>query len=631
MCGISGIYKLSERASLEDIDYGSLNAKLHHRGPDSQGILLHDHIILGHSRLAITDLGALGHQPMISSCGQYRIVFNGEIYNYAELKKEIQKIKPSLNFKSHSDTEIILESFAIWGAKAVYKWNGMFSMAIWDDADESLWLFRDRMGEKPLYYYHDHKYFCFASELKFIEALPFFTPETDQRSVVDFLHLGLIPDPFTIYSNVHKLRAGFYMHISNAQIVEQPYWQTTDSILPECFSNEEEAAARLEELLQQSVASRLSPNLTNGIFLSGGIDSSALAAMAAKSGNGKLLSFSLGFDNLKHNENRHAEKVARHLGIEHHSVNVSSREAADELEKLPYVFDEPFGDSSAIAVLLLSKYASKKVKVVLTGEGSDELFFGYGRYGWSKYLSNPLVWGSRHLLSKILRSGNARQRRAGGLLDTDRNGLHSHTLSHDHNLFTLKELSMNLKGFSRPKYTNSFADLRRDLSMPEQQALFDLDFYLKDDLLVKLDRAAMYYSLESRCPFLDPELVAFALNLSPSLKVRNGSRKYLLKKVLYKYVPQNYFHRPKQGFAIPLQEWLKNDFKHLVNEYLDPALIKKAGWFEPSYVHGLKTAFFNGKENLSNRLWNLMLLHKWYGQKMAGSNSKILSLTSAGE
>jgi asparagine synthase (glutamine-hydrolysing) len=296
---------------------------------------------------------------------------------------------------------------------------------------------------------------------------------------------------------------------------------------------------------------------------------------------------------------------------------------------LSYVFDEPFADSSAIAVLLLSKYAKNYVKVVLTGEGGDELFFGYGRYRWAKYLGNPLIWNSRHLVSKVLQCGNTRHRRAAGLFEIDKAGLHSHTLSHDQNLFSLKELSQHLKVFSQPKYKMQPDELRRKLTLSEQQAFFELDFYLKDDLLVKLDRAAMYYSLESRCPFLDPELVSFALNLSPALKIKNDQQKYLLKKVLYKHLPQNYFERPKQGFAIPLQEWLKSDFKQLLNEYLDVSIIKKAGWFEPGYVNDLKKAFFNGKEYLSNRLWTLMLLHKWYAQKMLHSNTKILSLTSA--
>jgi len=628
MCGISGIYKISKKASLENVDFHFLNTRLHHRGPDAHGILTQEDIIMGHRRLAITDLSSVADQPMISNCGRYRIVFNGEIYNYLELKKEIPKVKPQLNFNSSSDTEVILESFAIWGARAVYKWNGMFSIAIWDNEDGTLWLFRDRMGEKPLYYYYDEEYFCFASELKFIEALPFFKRDIDQKSVTDFLHLGLIPDPYTIYRNVYKLRSGHYMHISSDEIVEKAYWEIQDSLSPDCIEDEKEAVDTLEELLLDSVRLRLSKNLTNGIFLSGGIDSSMVAAMASACQRNNVISFSLGFDDVRHNENRHAEKVASYLGLQHHSVHVTAKEAAQEFQNLSNVFDEPFADSSAIAVLLLSKHARKHVKVILSGEGSDELFFGYGRYRWARYLSNPLVWNSRHFLSRILQSGNDRYKKAAGVFDVERENIYNHTLSHDHNLFSLKELQQNLITYHSPKYFQDKIELRRKLTLAEQQSLFELGFYLKDDLLVKLDRSAMYYSLEARCPFLDEKLVAFALNISPSLKIKNETQKYVLKKVLYKYLPSKYFERPKQGFSVPLPQWLKNDFKCLVDEYLDESVIKKAGWFQPQYITQLKNAFLNGQDHLANRLWALLLLHKWFHQKILSGTASASSVSA---
>lgn len=606
---------MSAAASFEAVQFNQDNDPLKHRGPDAGGCVVHDRMILRHRRLSITDAGFSGNQPMLSACGRYHVVFNGEIYNHQTLKKEIQQLKPALQFKSSSDTEVVLESFAIWGANAVYKWDGMFSLAIWDIQEECLWLFRDRMGEKPLYYFYNDEYFVFASELKVIEQLPFFNRNINKDSIIKYLHLGIVPDPSTIYEHVYKMQAGTYLSLTGGEIFEKSFWEIKNCIHPVVVKDEETAMHELEGLLRQSVSERLSKDLVNGIFLSGGIDSSVIAAMAAQNSDSKLMSFSLGFDRSPYNENKYGEDIAAYLGIKHHSVSATLAEAAVEFHNLTDVFDEPFADSSALAVLLLSKFAKDHVKVVLSGEGGDELFLGYGRYNWSKYLSNPLLWKSRHLVSMVLSNGNQRHQKAAGLFDVERKNIYSHTISHDHQLFSLNVLNENFIGFHEPQFEFD-EKLNRQLSFAEKQALFEMSFYLKDDLLVKLDRSAMYYSLETRCPFLDESLVSFALNLPPSLKIKNEEQKYLLKKVLFRHIPKHYFDRRKQGFAIPLAKLLQTDLSYLLDEYLNDDIVKKAEFFKPSFISALKKQFRNGSEMLANKLWALVLLHKWFVQKM---------------
>lgn len=607
---------MSEAASFDAFDFIGANDLLKHRGPDAGGHLTYKRVILGHRRLSITDASAPASQPMVSSCGRYTLVFNGEIYNHETLKKEMQQLKPFLQFKSSSDTEVVLESFAIWGANAVYKWNGMFSLAIWDEEEECLWLFKDRMGEKPLYYFHDGQFFVFASELKVIEQLPFFKRKINRQSVVQYLHIGVIPDPSTIYENVFKVPAGSYLSISDQTIYTKAYWETQNCIDSSVVDDEKTAILQLEDLLYKSVNERLSKDLINGIFLSGGVDSSMIAAITARNSESKTMSFSLGFNASNNNENKYAESIAGYLGMKHHSVTVTLAEAATEFENLADIFDEPFADSSALAVSLLSKYAKDYVRIILSGEGADELFLGYGRYNWSKYFESSLLWKSRHVVSKVLSNGNPRHQKAAGLFDVERKNIYSHTISNDHLLFSIKELTENFIEFREPKFEFDDTHLNRHLSIAEKQALFEMSFYLKDDLLVKLDRSAMVHSLETRCPFLEEKLVGLALNLSPALKMKNADQKYLLKKVLFKHIPAKYFDRRKQGFSIPLAKILQTNLSYLLEEYLNDDVVRRAGFFKPSFIRSIKNQFCSGSETIANKVWTLIILHKWFVQKM---------------
>lgn len=610
MCGITGIF--SKQATVNYIQ--QMTNSLLHRGPDAEGFYYNHQVALGHRRLSILDLSESGNQPMFSHCGRYVMVYNGEVYNYQEIAAELQEnSKHPIQFKSSSDSEVILEAYAFWGINFIEKLNGMFAIAIYDIQEEELLLIRDRIGIKPLFYFKDDSQLIFASELKAFKILNHLNLKINFDAIPYFLNLGFIPAPYTIYHNIFKLQPGEYLRINKSNFELKSYWNIADKINKDVINSEKEAIVKISDLLASSVQYQLKSDVPFGVFLSGGIDSSLITAQAVAIANTSINTFSIGFKEQKFNESQYAAKVAKHLGTNHHEFIVSENDALELAEKLIDIYDEPFADSSAIPTLLVSKLAKSKVTVTLSGEGGDELFMGYGSHIWAKRLANPLVEQNKKIIKFLLSFFKENKyKRATHLFDNvNKEIINQHIFSQEQYYFSNIELSALL-------YKNNFNNqlplpvaFSRVLTPMEKQAIFDLCYYLPGDLLTKVDRASMYYSLETRVPFLDHRVIELALNISPDLKFKNGISKYILKEILYQYLPKEFFNRPKQGFAIPLSKWLKKDLNYLIEKYLNESVIKHFNIVHYNYVELLITRFKNGEEYLYNRIWLLIILHYW--------------------
>ncbi len=612
MCGIAGFFSIKGVFNANEIQ--AMTNTLAHRGPDAEGHFSDGVIAMGHKRLSIIDLSTDANQPMHSHCGNYTMVFNGEIYNYAEIAQEI-----GIKAKTNSDTEIILEAFVKWGSSFVNKMNGMFAIAIYCHVSKELFLFRDRIGIKPLYYYFNENQLAFASEIKALLALEYINKhkQINSSAVRSFLQLGYIPEPESIYANIKKLSKGHYACFNGKELKISAYWKLTAKIQNGVICDEQEAKEQLTELIKDSVKYRLIADVPYGTFLSGGVDSSLVSAVAQKTTNHQLKTFSIGFDDAKFNETHFARQVAKHIESDHYEFILTEQEALNHVPDIFKYYDEPYADSSAIPTMLVSKMARQHVTMTLSGDGGDELFHGYGSYLWANRLNNPLTHLSRKAVKGIFNKGSSRFKRIGYLFDYEKKeSLKAHIFSQEQYFFSQKELSklVNKEYENQILLNDDYNDLLRPLNAAEQQALFDLHYYLPDDLLTKVDKASMRYSLETRVPLLDHRIVEFALNLDSDLKIKNGNAKYLLKQVLYDYVPQSIFDRPKWGFGIPLVKWLKADLNFLMDDYLSEELIKKAGFVNFSIVENLIKRFnTNNEDYLYNRIWVLICLHRWYG------------------
>jgi asparagine synthase (glutamine-hydrolysing) len=600
MCGITGFF--SSNNNFSESNLRSMTQKLYHRGPNAGGYFFDSICGLGHRRLSILDLSEQANQPMHSS--NFVIVYNGEVYNFNEIAKDLQ-----LNLTTSSDSEVILQAFIKKGIDFVHELNGMFALAIYDKQKQELYLLRDRIGIKPLYYFWDGNKFAFASELKSLSQL---NQEINPAAIHDFLHLGYIPTPKSIYKNIFKLPAGSWLKISKLGLEIKKYWDLKDNISQNTLTSEIEATEQLHNLLQSSVKYRLISDVPLGIFLSGGIDSSLVAALAANLSNTKINTFSIGFKESQFNESEFAKKVANHLDTNHDEFMISTTEAKQLIPNLVDIYDEPFADSSAIPTMLVSKLAKEYVTVVLGGDGGDELFFGYGMYQWAQRLSNPFLKTFRKPISNILKLLKANKyQKASELFNyPDEHNLRNHIFSQEQSLFSNQELT---KLLTNPciETPNTVINCNRILTVMEKQALFDLEYYLPDELLVKVDRATMQHSLEARVPLLDYRVIEFALNLSPKLKYKNGISKYLLKQILYKYIPKEFFNRPKCGFSIPLVEWLQTDLKYLLDDYLNEKIINNFGIVKYEQVQQMKRQFLAGNSYVYGRLWALIILHQF--------------------
>ncbi len=607
MCGLAGIY---DKNGVSQQDVKQMTDAIAHRGPDAEGFFVDGDFGLGHRRLSIIDLSTAANQPMRSHCGRYWMVFNGEVYNYREIAKELD-----VKLKTTGDSEVVLEAFAKWGPQMANRLNGMFVIVIFDSLERKFYFFRDRIGIKPLYVYRKGGKMAFASEIKAIVAMNEAVKLTvNPEAIPYFLHLGYIPQPLTIYNEVEKFPSGSWAVWDGNSFETRSYWTAAEKISSTVISDEVEAKAQLRELLEASVKRRLISDVPFGTFLSGGIDSSVVTALAQQVSADRLKTFSIGFEDAKHDESGFARQVSDHLGTEHFEYRVTEKDALELVPTIIPRFDEPFADSSAIPTMLVSKMARQEVTMTLSGDGGDELFHGYGMYNWAKRLADPAMKALSWPISKALSFGNDRYKRISKVFDhPGHDQLHSHIFSQEQYMFSTAEINRLLvnpshSGLSLLKLNSK---LTRKLTPSEDQAMFDIGLYLKGDLLTKVDIASMRYSLEARVPILDHTVVEFALNLDPKLKVKNGVQKYLLKEVLYDLVPRKIFDRPKWGFSVPLCKWLKTDLSYLIHENLNKKVVNEHGYVKWEEVEKLLRLFRSGQDHLYNRIWLLILLHAW--------------------
>ncbi len=603
MCGIAGIVSLlpSDHRSIAE-----MSRALAHRGPDASGLWQNEFVSLAHRRLSIIDVSTAANQPMLSHCGRYVIVFNGEIYNFNKLANRLTHAFPekyrARGFKTGSDTEIVLELFASEGPAAVSLLEGMFAFVIFDQQTGSLYLFRDRLGIKPLFYAQKDGFFAFASELRsLMKALDSKTVDLD--SVACFLHLGYFPEPATLISEAQRFPAANYAVLKDQQLSFQRYWKPEDFVGQPDFRSEEQVLTEFRSLLGQAVGDSMISDVPLGVFLSGGIDSSLVASIAASCSASPIKTFTVSSPDSAHDESQFAKAIARHLCTEHYEMPADEKTLCSLAMPLLGEMDEPMADSSFFPVYIISKFAREKVTVALGGDGGDELFQGYGAYRWANRLNRVWLRMARPLAATALKG----RRHAQFFHPETAKSLYSNIFSIEQNLFSSWEL---------PRLRLTLPEgFRQNLLMPkgllpeEQQAFFDLTHYLKDDLLVKVDRASMLTSLEVRPPLLDHRLVEAALNLPLKYKAGHAKTKILLRKILSEYIPADLFERPKRGFSIPMQRWLRNELSFLPSSYLqDPSLrIFRIVPFDE--VQNLLQKWMSGKYNwYFNRVWALVVL-----------------------
>lgn len=610
MCGIGGIISFNAAVSSKLLE--GVSEAISHRGPDAKGLFLNETKTCGlvHRRLSIIDVASHSNQPMTITSGRYTISFNGEVYNFEELRKEL--IDVGAEFSTNSDTEVVLNAYIEWGKECVNHFNGMFAFAVWDEKEAKLELFRDRLGIKPLYFIKTDEMFAFASEIKALVPLAK-DLSWNNDAVHHFFRLGYIPEPRTIYEHIHKFPKGHLGLVSSRSLKIEPYWNVNEKIEMSTVSDMASAKAEYHKMLKESVRLRLKSDVPFGVFLSGGIDSSTVAAVAQSETKDKINTFSIGFKESKFNESEYAKKVANHLGTNHHEYTLSHNDAQELIEKIPSWYSEPFADTSAIPTYLVSKMAKASVKMVLTGDGGDEQFMGYGMYDWAERLSKPMIKRLKSPIGFALsNSGKLRLKRASEYFRFDaQTALHTHIFSVDQYFYSERE---TMRFF---KFNQEFTELKvqkgaRNLTPRENQALFDLNYYLTDDLLTKVDRATMLNGVEARVPLLDHNLIEYTLNLDEKLKVNDGSSKVLLKEVLYEYLPKELFDRPKWGFGIPLQKWLSDELKPLLEKYVNKDLLDEVGIYNATEILELKKEFLNGKSYLYNKLWLVIVFNIWF-------------------
>lgn len=611
MCGINGIVNLNFLDG--DASIRKMNDNLQHRGPDAGGVYSHEKIFLGHRRLSIIDLSTEANQPFYAKDDNgcdYIMVYNGEVYNYEELREKYQ-----LSCTTKSDTEVILKAFIKVGPAIFNELNGMFSIAIYNKQTQSLCIARDRIGIKPLFLYQTDTGLAFSSELNALKAVPEFKNKCtlNKKAISSFLHLGYVPSPMSIYNEVQKFPSGSYGIYQDGKLSIESFWSVKEKLTKKVLRDEKEALNRLDSLLNDSVKLRLKCDVPFGTFLSGGVDSSIVTAIAQKNATQNINSFSIGFKEKSHNEAEFAKQVADKLGTNHHEFIVSEKEAIQLVPEVLSSYGEPYADSSAIPTMMVAKLSRNEVKMTLSGDGGDELFHGYGFYSWAERLNNPLITAFRKPLAKALSLGDQRMKRASNMFTYPLGEKQSHLFSQEQYYFTSTEIKelMNNHYSELPPELNKLINSSRTLTATEQQSLFDISYYLKDDLLTKVDIATMKQSLETRVPLLDHNVVEFALNLSPELKTKNGEQKYLLKQLLYQYLPKEIFDRPKQGFSIPLASWLKNDLDYLIKDHLNQKVIEQHGVVNWQSVQSLLNKFAQGQDYLYTRVWALIVLHQW--------------------
>ncbi|TDT73103.1 asparagine synthase (glutamine-hydrolysing) [Litoreibacter halocynthiae] len=645
MCGITGFLFSPGQALVEvaETRLGDMMTAIAHRGPDSQGhwVDAGSGVALGHLRLAIVDLSPAGHQPMPSASGRFEVVFNGEIYNHHKLRRELEEAGHAPVWRGTSDTEVMMAGFEVWGVEeTLARLEGMFAIALWDRETRTLKLVRDRLGEKPLYYGWQGKgrdaVFLFGSELKALQAHPAFDARIRRDAIVAMLRHGHVPEDLVIYEGLRKLRPGEIAEIS----LEAPepkrklYWDGgAIAAAPRGPApSDEDAIERLNSLLLDAVSQEMMSDVPLGAFLSGGIDSSVVVGLMQHLSKKPVHTFSIGFHEARYNEAQYAKEVADHLGTHHTELYVSDTDLRDVIPRLPHMYDEPFADSSQIPTFLVAEMAREHVTVALSGDGGDELFCGYDRYvhgqkmmdklrglpgplrslGGAAIRAIPETW-----LNKVMEpiratpqgkepNGQRLHRLANYAMSTSTEELHQKMVS----VWRFPEDAV-LGGSSPPSILADHLPPRGNLSDMERMMQLDMLAYLPDDILCKVDRATMAVALESRAPLLDHRVAEFIWALPERFKYRDGKSKWLLRQVLYKYVPAALIERPKMGFEVPIGLWLRGGLRDWAQALLDPDRLRREGYLDEAVITRLWSQHLVGSHNWGAQLWNVLMFQAW--------------------
>ena len=654
MCGLAG-FLWSHDGDSKDIS-GQLKLMtdaIRHRGPDDEGFWsdLESKVAFGHRRLSALDLSLAGHQPMRSLSGRFVIAFNGEIYNHLDLRLELEKgLKQIISWNGSTDTETLLYCFELWGIDTTLtKLVGMFAIALYDTQKNSLYLIRDRMGEKPLYYGWISNNFVFGSELKSIKTFKGFPAEVNRDALALYLKYDYVPSPYSIYKGINKLSQGSYLKLTmgangwnrNSNIDITNYWSMSDiaksgKMKNKYIGSEEEAIERLDNLLSKKIKEQMIADVPLGAFLSGGIDSSLIVALMQKQSNRKVKTFTIGFSEKNYNEAEYAKEVAIHLGTDHEELYITPKEAMGVISKLPKIYDEPFADSSQIPTFLVSEMARKHVTVSLSGDGGDELFGGYNRYFmahslWKKFekvplivrnsiafimiLISPRIWNyCMNFIFKFLPKSYRLSNPADKIYKLSRmlkanniSEVYDVLVSHWENP-TKAVLNSSIKTAKKEK-NNSF------LRPVDQMMYKDSVTYLPDDILVKVDRASMAVSLETRAPFLDKDIVEFAWKLPFTMKIKGSTGKWVLRKILDKYVPNELINRPKMGFGVPIDAWLRGPLNEWAENLLSEKRLLDDGYFNVDLIRQKWYEHLSGEQNWQYHLWSVLMFQIWLDEE----------------
>ncbi|MFY3773569.1 asparagine synthase (glutamine-hydrolyzing) [Marinobacter salsuginis] len=638
MCGIVGFWKKADKVDAKVAERMALRIK--NRGPDDAGVWADSAagIVLAHRRLSVVDLSPAGHQPMVSPCGRYVLVYNGEIYNHLDLRADLEAAGGAFDWQGHSDSETLLAALRHWGLRgALERLNGMFAFALWDALEKTLFLARDRMGEKPLYYGRNGDVLLFGSELKALAAHPDWEGEVDRGALALYMRHSYVPAPWSIYKGISKLAPGHFVAVGEDGLnVGAPvcYWELSkiaEQGVAAAGREPNSLTDELDGLLRDAVRRRMAADVPLGAFLSGGYDSTIVAALMQAQSDRPIKTFTIGFHEEGYNEAQHAKAVADHLGTDHTELYVTPEEAMAVIPKLPTIYDEPFSDSSQIPTFLVSQLARQHVTVSLSGDGGDELFYGYGRYFkadaiWSKLGRVPLPL--RRALATLVAHAPARGlEKAMGLLPR--------RLQIDHFADRLPKLSEMLAYPDSQSFYRHFVShaqkpeelvlgvkepdtmLSRSGCMPnlpglrERMMYLDAMTYLPGDILTKVDRASMAVSLEARVPMLDHRLIEFSWRVPTDYKYRNGQGKWLLRQVLYRYVPKSLMDRPKMGFGVPIEHWLRGPLREWADELLDEKRLREEGFFDPAPIRKMWEEHVSGKRRWHYYLWDVLMFQAW--------------------
>ncbi len=643
MCGIAGV--LGPGTAVAEPILRLMAAELTHRGPDDSGVWCDATagIGFGHARLSIIDLSRAGHQPMQSAANRYAIAFNGEIYNYRLLRAELERELDRASWRGHSDTETLLAGFERWGIEATLKrCVGMFALAVWDRDERTLILARDRLGEKPLFYGWQGNTFLFGSELKALRVHPAFHAEVDPDSVARFLRFGYVPAPRSIYRGINKVPPGMLLRLraGERELTAVPYWSLLEVVRAGLASpfkgSEAEAIDALEARLTEAITLQQIADVPLGAFLSGGVDSSVIVALMQAHASRPVRSFTIGFREGQYDEAAHARAVAAHLGTDHTELYVTPDEARAVIPRLPRLYDEPFADVSQIPTFLVSQLARRDVTVSLSGDAGDELFGGYNRYAWARRLLRvPLP--VRRLASVALRAASPQQwdRIFGWVrpvlpatLRVRMPGDQAHKLArvlggpsdaamYERMVSIWQDPAEAGARGADSTLASRWSDVARADSPEHRMMALDMLTYLPDDILCKVDRAAMGVSLETRVPFLDHRVVEFAWQLPLRMKVRGGQGKWILRQLLHRYVPPDLVERPKMGFGVPIDSWLRGPLREWAEDLLAESSLRAAGDLDPIRVRERWREHLSGRRNWQYQLWTVLMLQAWRAEQQS--------------